>query len=159
MRRQQVIEIFVTEMHKQLNLIVQKHFLGSYPFVRDKLCRNIIVNGESIVQPFTNKNPSGIYYLTHHEYNKNTLGAFCDYLMSLIAVTSSVEESNRSPQLPQQRMDEHLKVWLDLGLAQFMITDHLFTVMLLLVLIIPTARSGRMGYRAATRCIERVTPA
>ena len=133
MQRQQVIEILVTEMQKQLNLIVQKlkHFLGSYPFIRDKLCQNVVVNGESIVQPFTNENLSGIYYLMYHEYNKITLGAFCDYLMSLLAETSSVEESNRSPQLPQQRMDKHLKVWLDLGLAEFMTTDHLFTVMLL----------------------------
>jgi len=51
--------------------------------------------------------------------------------MSLLPESSSAEESNGSPQLPQQCMNKQLKVWLDLGLAEFMTTDHLFTIMLL----------------------------
>ena len=58
MRRQQVIEIFVSELKKQCNLVVQKlkTALMSYPFIREKLAQNVIVNGESIVQPLATDN-------------------------------------------------------------------------------------------------------
>ena len=133
MRRQQVLEIFVSELKKQCNLVVQKlkTALMSYPFVREKLAQNIIVNGESIIQPLATENLSGIYALLHQEYNKITMGAFCDYLMALMSESSSREESNRSPQLQLKRMDKHLKTWLDMDLEKFMTPDHLFTICLL----------------------------
>lgn len=133
MRRQQVIEIFVSELKKQCNLVVQKlkTALMSYPFIREKLAQNVIVNGESIVQPLATDNLSGIYALLHQEYNKITMGAFCDYLMGLMSESSSKEESNRTPQLQLKRMDKHLKTWLDMDLEKFMTPDHLFTICLL----------------------------
>ena len=101
MRRQQVLEIFVSELQKQCNIVVQKlkTALMSYSFIREKLAQNVIVNGESIVQPLATENLSGIYALLHQEYNKITMGAFCDYLMALMSETSSKDDSNRNPQL------------------------------------------------------------
>jgi hypothetical protein len=133
MRRQQVLEIFVSELQKQSNIVVQKikSSLMSYSFIREKLTQNVIVNGESIVQPLATDNLSGIYALLHQEYNKITMGAFCDYLMALMSETSSKDESNRNPQLQLKRMDKHLKTWLDMDLEKFMTPDHLFTICLL----------------------------
>lgn len=133
MRRQQVLEIFVSELQKQCNIVVQKlkTALMSYPFIRDKIAQNVIVNGESIMQPLATENLSGIYALLHQEYNKITMGAFCDYLMGLMSESSSREESNRNPQLQLKRMDKHLKTWLDMDLEKFMTPDHLFTICLL----------------------------
>lgn len=133
MRRQQVIEIFVSELQKQSNIVVQKlkSALMSYSFIREKLAQNVIVNGESIVQPLATENLSGIYALLHQEYNKITMGAFCDYLMTLMSESSSRDESNKTPQLQLKRMDKHLKTWLDMDLEKFMTPDHLFTICLL----------------------------
>jgi len=133
MRRQQVLEIFVSELQKQCNIVVQKlkTALMSYSFIREKLAQNVIVNGESIVQPLATENLSGIYALLHQEYNKITMGAFCDYLMALMSESSSKDDSNRNPQLQLKRMDKHIKTWLDMDLEKFMTPDHLFTICLL----------------------------
>ena len=135
MRRQQVIEIFVSELKKQCNLIVQKlkTALMSYPFIREKLIQNVLVNGESIMQPFATDNISGIYAILQQEYNKITMGAFCDYLMGLMSESSSSsrDESNKNPQLQLKRMDKNIKTWLDMDLEKFMTPDHLFTICLL----------------------------
>ena len=133
MRRQQVQEIFVSEIQKQCNIIVQKvkTALMSYSFIREKLAKNVIVNGDSIVQPLATENLSGMFALLHQEYNKITMGAFCDYLMALMSESSSKEESSKNPQVQLKRMDKHLKMWLDMDLEKFMTPDHLFTICLL----------------------------
>ena len=133
MRRQQVLEIFVSELQKQCNIVVQKlkTSLMSYSFIREKLAQNVIVNGESIIQPLATDNLSGIYALLHQEYNKITMGAFCDYLMALMSESSSKDDSNRNPQLQLKKMDKHIKTWLDMDLEKFMTPDHLFTICLL----------------------------
>jgi len=78
MRRQQVLEIFASELVKQCNIIIQKlkTALMAYPYIREKLVQNVLVNGESIIQPLLTENLSGIYALLYQEYNKITLGAF-----------------------------------------------------------------------------------
>ena len=81
MRRQQVLEIFASELVKQRNIVVQKlkTAIMAYPYIRKKLVQNILVNGESIIQPLLTKNLSGIYALLYQEYNKISLvGAFCN---------------------------------------------------------------------------------
>jgi len=52
------------------------------------MAHNVIVNGESIVQPLATDHLGGIYALLHQEYNKITMGAFCDYLMGHISESS-----------------------------------------------------------------------
>ena len=133
MRRQQVLEIFVSELQKQSNMVVQKHktALMSYPFIRDKLAQNVIVNGESVMQPLATENLSGIYALLQQEYNKITLGTFCDFLMALMSESSLRDESNKAPQTQLKRMDKRLKTWMDMDLLKFMTPDHLFTIFLL----------------------------
>ena len=103
----------------------------SYSFIREKLAKNVIVNGDSIVQPLATENLSGMFALLHQEYNKITMGAFCDYLMALMSESSSKEESSKNPQVQLKRMDKHLKMWLDMDLEKFMTPDHLFTICLL----------------------------
>jgi len=124
---------FFSELKQQCNLVVQKQKTGllSYPFIREKMAQNVIVNGESIVQPLATDNLSGIYSLLYQKYNKITMSAFCDYLMGLMSESSSIEESNRNPQLQLKRMDKHLKTWLDMDLEKFMNPDNLFTICLL----------------------------
>ena len=78
MRRQQVLEIFASELVKQCNIIIQKlkTALMAYPYIREKLVQNVLVNGESIIQPLLTENLRGIYALLYQEHNKITLGAF-----------------------------------------------------------------------------------
>ena len=63
MRRQQILEI------KQCNIVVQKlkTAIMAYPYIRKKLVQNVLVNGESIIQPLLTKNLSGIYALLYQE--------------------------------------------------------------------------------------------
>ena len=133
MRRQQVLEIFVSELQKQCNIVIQKvkTALINFPFIREKLSFNVIVNGDSVIQPLLTENLSGIYALLHNEYNKITMGAFCDYLMVLMSESSTKDESTRNPQVQLKRIDKHLKTWLDMDLEKFMTPDHLFTICLL----------------------------
>ena len=148
MRRQQVLEIFASEIVKQCNIIVQKlkTALMAYSFIREKLVQNVMVNGESIVQPLLTENLSGIYSLLFQEYNKITLGAFCNYLMDLMSETSSLEECNQKPQDPLGRVDKHLKLWIDMNLQTYMTQDHLFTITLLRTYH-PTSNIRRDGVR------------
>ena len=133
MRRQQVLEIFASELVKQCNIIVQKlkTALMAYPYIREKLVQNVLVNGDSIIQPLLTENLSGIYALLYQEYNKITLGAFCNYLMDLMSESSTLDECNQKPQDPLARVDKHLKLWVDMNLQEYMTQDHLFTITLL----------------------------
>ena len=144
MRRQQILEI------KQCNIVVQKlkTAIMAYPYIRKKLVQNVLVNGESIIQPLLTENLSGIYALLYQEYNKICLvGAFCNYLMDLMSESSTLDEFNQKPQDPLARVDKHLKLWVDMNLQEYMTQDHLLITITLLFTYHPSSNFRRNGVR------------
>ena len=144
-------ELMFQEMRNQINMIVQKIKTAVQPhsFVRAKLEANVVVNAETIEGPWYSDNLCGIFHILHKEYSTASFEIFCNFLMDLLSLTATAEESATNPYVAAQRTDAKLKMWIDFKFDEFMTRDHLFVISNLKML------QGNMQKEVMTRVLEK----
>ena len=98
--RRQVLEITLLDLQKQVNHIVQRiktALTTEHSKLRQRLAKNAVVCDMTVMTPFDTDNLSGIYQNLYNEFNKISIGFLCEFLLKLLQVSSSQEESSTNP--------------------------------------------------------------
>lgn len=148
--RLQVTELMASELKIQCNCIVQKikAAVSPYPVIESRLRQNVLVLGEAVDQPMQNDNLSGIFQNLFNEYSRVSISFVCNYLLSLLSLSVSLEEAESNPGALITSIAPMVKQYNDMNLSKHLTGDMLFVVALL--------KGLPANSKARTECLQTV---
>jgi hypothetical protein len=137
---------------KQIKAAVKDH-----PMIIEKLKGRVRLpaTGESLLDPYTSENLSGIYQIMYLEFNKASMVVFAKMLLEVITHEVSLEVCDANPTKAVLDIEQTMKSWNQLGLWKFMDQDRFFVVCFLRSLH-PRSDMRRNCVREVTEFIRKI---